>query len=100
MFPFDLLSPKRWIESILGFILILALLFIPGWKAIFSEKTMSQAWQIFSSNPFGTIGKAARMSTYYYRGLFQDEAEIRFKQLQEEVKEETIKTLEEKAGTK
>ena len=100
MFPFSLLSPKRWIESILGTILIIALVLIPGWKTIFSQKTVKQSWQIFSSNPLGTITKSTQVSFYYYRSLVKKETKKQLENLQKEVQKEVIKTLEEKSGIK
>ena len=100
MFPFSLLSPKRWIESILGVILIIALVLIPGWKTIFSQKTVKQSWQIFSSNPLGTIGKSTQVSFYYYRSLVQKETKKQLENLQEQVKNEATRILEEKSNIK
>lgn len=100
MFPFSLLSPKRWIESILGVILIIALVLIPGWKTIFSQKTVKQSWQIFSSNPLGTIGKSTQVSFYYYRSLVKKETKKQLENLQEQVKDEATRILEEKSNIK
>lgn len=96
MFPFDLLSPKKWIESILGTALIFALVLIPGWKVVFTEKNFTESILTLVHHFPSTTKKSIQVSYAYYKGLVNKEAKKQF----EKLKKETIKTLEEQSGVK
>lgn len=92
---FDFLNPFHWIRTIIALILIIAILLIPGWKAIFGGKTIGEAWQVFISNPFGYIARAFQISFFYYLGLVQKSAKERYKDIQKNIQEQTLKFLKE-----
>jgi len=92
---FDILNPFHWIRTIVGLILIITILLIPGWKAIFGGKTIGETWQIFKSNPIGYIVKAFQISFFYYLGIFQKSANQRYKNIQKDIQEQTLKFLKE-----
>lgn len=70
---FDYLNPFHWIRTILGLILVIILILIPGWRAVFAQKTFSEAWQILTSDFWGTIAKVFSGASSYYKTWFQSE---------------------------
>lgn len=92
---FDFLNPFHWLRTIIGLLLIITILLIPGWKAIFGGKTIGEAWQIFLSNPIGYIGRAFQISFFYYLGIFQRSAKERYKEIQKNIEQQTLKFLKE-----
>lgn len=93
MFLFDLLSPKKWIESILGTVLLCAIVLIPGWKVVFTEKNFTESVSTLTRHFPSTTKKSIEISYSYYRSLFNKETKKQF----EELKKETIKALEKQS---
>ncbi len=93
---FDFLSPFYWIKTILGLILTIALILLPGWKAIVSENGFSCLTQMLIKNFPGTFGTAVQISISYYKSWFEKEGQKKFKEFQEKA----LKNLEEKANIK
>ena len=91
---FDFLNPFHWLRTILGLILIFALLLIPGWKSVFAGKNFSQSTQMLTKNFFGTVGTATGISISYYKSWFQKEGYKKFQEFQQKA----LKNLEEKGG--
>ncbi len=92
---FDILNPFHWIRTILSIILVLILILIPGWSAIFANKTIGEIGEMFSSNFWGTIGEAFSETFFYYKSWFQNEEN---QQKLEETKGKLIDTIEKKAS--
>jgi len=92
---FDILNPFHWIRTILSIIVLLILILIPGWSAIFANKTVSEIGEMFSSNFWGTIGEAFSEAFFYYKSWFQNEEN---QQKLEETKGKLIDTIEKKAS--
>lgn len=92
---FDFLNPFHWLRMIIILIVIIIILLIPGWKAIFGGKTIGEAWQVFLSNPLGYTGRAFQISFFYYLGIFQKNAKERYKDIQRNIQDQTIKFLKE-----
>jgi hypothetical protein len=92
---FNLLNPFHWIRTILSIILVLILILIPGWSAIFAHKTLSEIGEMLSSNFWGTVGNAFSESFSYYKSWFQSEEN---QQKIEETKGKAIEIIEKKAN--
>ncbi len=90
---FDILNPFHWIRTILSLILLFILILIPGWTAIFSDKTISEIGEMFSSDFWGTIGKAFSEAMDYYKSWFQSEEN---QQKIDQTKGKVIDVLKEK----
>lgn len=93
---FDILNPFHWIRTILSIIVLLILILIPGWSAIFANKTVSEIGEMFSSNFWGTIGNAFSEAFSYYKSWFQSEEN---QQKLEENKEKLIDTIKNKTNS-
>ncbi|HPO75523.1 MAG TPA: hypothetical protein PLL80_02905 [Candidatus Pacearchaeota archaeon] len=92
---FDILNPFHWIKMILSLILLFILILIPGWTAIFSDKTISEIGEMFSSNFWKTIGDAFSLAMDYYKSWFQSEEN---QQKIEDTKGKIIDTFKEKSN--
>jgi len=94
---FDIFNPFHWIRSILSTILILILILIPGWSAVFANKTFSEAWNMLKSDFWNTIGKAFSEAFSYYKSWFQKkETQEKIEKGKETIKQKAIEELEKK----
>lgn len=95
---FDVLNPFYWIRTTLGTILIVILILIPGWSAVFADKTFSESWEMLKSDFWGTIGEAFSEAFSYYKSWFQkEETQEKIEEGKEKAKQKAIEELEKKA---
>jgi len=94
---FNILNPFHWIRTILSFVLLFVLILIPGWSAIFTDKTIGEIGETFSSDFWGTIGNAFSAAIDYYKSWFQSKET---QQKLEETKGKVLETIEKKDNSK
>jgi uncharacterized membrane protein (DUF485 family) len=87
---FDILNPFHWLRSILSFVLVVAIILLPGWKVIFSNKTVGQGIGSIIKNPIGITITASKISVSYYSTWFSKQAANQF----EKIKKDALKSLE------
>lgn len=57
-------------KKILGLILIIVIILIPGWRMVFHNKNFSQIREMIIKNPVNTISRAAKESFNFYKNWF------------------------------
>lgn len=94
---FDYLNPFHWIKTILSVILILALILIPGWKVVFTDKSFFESLEMLADDFWNTVSKAFSEAFSYYRSWFQsDETQDKIEEGKDKAKEKAIEELEKK----
>lgn len=96
---FGLLNPINWLKMIISFILISLLLLIPGFKAVFADKTFSESLEIYKTDFWGTSEKIIVKSLDYYKSWFQKpETQEKIEEGKEKTKDAIIEEIEKNAN--
>ena len=90
---FDYLNPLHWVRTILGIILLLVLILIPGLRAVFGDKTFSETFQMLTSDFATTVGKIFSEAFNYYKSWFEND---KTQATINDIKSRIIETLEKR----
>lgn len=96
---FGLLNPINWVKMIISFILISLLLLIPGFKAVFADKTFSESFEMYRTDFWGTSKEVIVESFDSYKSWFQKpENQEKIEEGKNKVKDTIIKGIEKNAN--